>query len=52
MMRSRWEGAPEAFTLVMKQPDALTSKFAPNYAMVINPNPTLNPKPETLNPNP
>jgi len=36
MMRSRWEGAPEAFTLVMQQPDPLTSKFAPNYAMVLN----------------
>ena len=36
MMRSRWEGAPEAFTLVMKQPDPLVSKFAPNYAMVLN----------------
>ena len=34
MMRSRWEGAPEAFTLVRQDPDVLTSKFAPNYAMV------------------
>jgi len=36
MMRSRWEGAPEAFTLVRQDPDILVSKFAPNYAMVLN----------------
>lgn len=36
MMRSRWEAAPEAFTLVMQQADPLVSKFAPNYAMVLN----------------
>jgi len=36
IMRSKWEGAPEAFTLVMKDADPLRSKFSPKYGMVLN----------------
>ncbi|KAJ1488656.1 hypothetical protein T484DRAFT_3598118 [Baffinella frigidus] len=36
IMKSRWEGAPEGFTLVTLPADPLVSKFSPNYGMVLN----------------
>jgi superfamily II RNA helicase len=36
IMKSRWEGAPEGFTLVTMPADPLVSKFSPNYGMVLN----------------
>jgi len=36
ILKSRFRGAQEAFTLVKKRPEALKSKFTPTYGMVLN----------------